>query len=106
MDMDVIVGFDWDEGNVRKNVRHGVSLGEAEQVFLNRPLATVPDTRHSQDEVRYHALGQTNRGRRLQVSFTLRGGGTLIRVISARDMSRKERMTYDQEAEAYTQIQE
>ncbi len=100
MDMDVIVGFDWDEANVRKNERHGVSSEEAEQVFLNRPLVTVPDERHSQDEARYHALGRTDNGRKLHVTFTLRGSGTLIRIISARDMSRKERSIYEQEDEA------
>jgi hypothetical protein len=100
MDKDVIVGFDWDEGNARKNLRHDVSQEEAEQVFLNRPLMAVPDLKHSLEEARSHALGQTNAGRRLHVTFTLRGGGTLIRVISARDMSRKERLIYEQKDEA------
>ena len=55
----------------------------------------VPDTKHSAEEPRYHALGETDQGRRLHVTFTLRSDGTLIRVISARDMHRKERMIYD-----------
>lgn len=97
MDMDVIVGFDWDDGNSRKNLRHGVSHEEAEQVFLNQPRVVSSDAKHSQAESRYHALGRTNTGRRLHVTFTLRGSGTLIRVISARDMSRKERLLYEQE---------
>lgn len=97
MDMDVIVGFDWDDGNRRKNQRHGVSHEEAEQVFLNQPLVVSSDSKHSQTEPRYHALGRTQTGRRLHVTFTLRGAGTLIRVISAREMSRKERALYGQE---------
>lgn len=97
MDMDVIVGFDWDEGNFRKNLRHGVSHEEAEQVFLNQPLVVSSDATHSQKELRYNALGRTHADRWLHVTFTLRGKSTLIRVISARDMSRKERLLYEQE---------
>jgi len=92
-----IVGFDWDAGNERKSAnKHGVSQGEAEQVFFNRPLLLLEDDRHSLAEPRFHALGATNEGRRLHITFTLRGGDTLIRVISARDMHRKERAVYAQ----------
>jgi len=42
------------------------------------------------------ALGKTHAGRRLQITFALREDGTLIRVISARDMHRKERSIYEQ----------
>ena len=93
-----IVGFEWDAGNARKSMdRHGVSQAEAEQVFLNEPLLVLEDTRHSATESRFHALGRTLANRRLHVTFTLRGGGTLIRVISARDMHRKERRIYERE---------
>jgi uncharacterized protein len=96
--LDLVQGFQWDAGNDRKNaVRHGVSQAEAEQVFFNDPLVAV-DTRHNQEEPRFHALGQTDDGRLLHVTFTLRDGGRLIRVISARDMHRKERMRYASEA--------
>jgi uncharacterized protein len=92
-----ITGFEWDEGNQRKSVdKHHVTQPEAEQVFFNAPLLVVPDSRHSTDEPRYHALGRTNQDRLLHVTFTLRAGGTLIRVISARDMHRKERAFYEQ----------
>jgi len=92
-----VVGFDWDAGNARKSVdRHGVSQTEAEQVFFNEPLLLVADERHSVAERRFHALGVTSDGRRLHVTFTLRRNETLIRVISARDMHRKERATYAQ----------
>ena len=93
-----IEGFDWDEGNSRKNIdKHGVSHVEAEQVFLNEPLLVTADTRHSEHEARLHALGRTDAGRALHVTFTLCRDDTLIRVISARAMHRKERFRYDQE---------
>ena len=93
-------GFDWDEGNSRKSIdKHSVSQAEAEQVFFNPPLLVVADPKHSALEPRYHALGITDDGRRLHVSFTLRAAGTLIRVISARDMHRKERAIHDQASE-------
>ena len=99
IDFGRVVGFDWDAGNARKSVeKHDVSQFEAEQVFFNEPLLLVEDREHSKDETRYNALGRTDIGRELHVTFTLREGGTLIRVISARDMHRKERARYDEEA--------
>lgn len=99
IDLSLIEGFDWDEGNARKSEeRHGVTRVEAEQVFSSDPLLLLMDEEHSNVEERYHALGRTNQGRKLFVSFTLRAGGQVIRVISARDMSRKERARYDEEA--------
>ena len=96
MDFARITGVDWDAGNARKNDRHGVSMAEAEQVFFNAPLLVVDDEKHSQHEARHHALGRTHEGRLLHLTFTLRSAGSLIRVISARDMHRKERMIYEQ----------
>lgn len=99
IDFSRIIGFDWDDGNSRKSARkHDVSQPEAEQVFFNDPLLVVPDVKHSAEEVRLHALGHTDEGRLLHITFTLRDDGTLIRVISARDMNRKERTLYAQEA--------
>jgi uncharacterized DUF497 family protein len=92
-----IAGFDWDSGNSRKSAdKHDVSQSEAEQLFFNAPLLLFADAKHSQKEARYHALGKTDTARQLHVTFTLRNGGTLIRVISARDMHRKERTIYEQ----------
>lgn len=92
-----VTGFDWDEGNSRKSVeKHGVSQSEAEAIFFNDPLLVLEDAKHSQTEARYHALGETDDARLLHITFTLRQGGTLIRVISARDMHRKERAIYEQ----------
>jgi uncharacterized DUF497 family protein len=91
-----IEGFDWDEGNARKSAdKHNVNQAEAEQVFFNEPLVVVPDEKHSLTEARFHALGCAESGRHLHVTFTVRQTGTLIRVISARDMHRKERAWYD-----------
>ena len=98
-DLSQIEGFEWDEGNNRKSIdKHAVSQAEAEQVFFNEPLLIVEDVRHSSYEIRLHALGQTDAGRLLHISFTLRGNAKLIRVISARTMHRKERLRYEQEA--------
>ena len=91
----VIDGFDWDEGNAQKNDAHDVSMVEAEQVFFNEPLLLLEDTKHSESELRLHALGKTNEDRRLHITFTLRQGNTKIRVISARDMHKKERLYYE-----------
>ena len=96
IDLTRITHFDWDEGNVRKNDKHEVSMAEAEQVFFNKPLLLIADMKHSQGELRFHALGQTDDGRTLHITFTLRISGEKIRVISARDMHKKERAIYEQ----------
>jgi hypothetical protein len=87
-------GFDWDEGNVLKNwVKRRVTAAECEQIFFNRPLVVTEDVGHSQAEGRMYALGQTDGGKLLLVVFTFRRN--LIRVISARGMSKKERKEYE-----------
>ena len=91
-------GFDWDKGNIEKTwLKHKVSPVECEQIFFNEPLLVVEDPKHSQRERRYYALGHTDNGRLLFVAFTIRKN--LIRVISARDMSRKERKKYEKNQE-------
>ena len=91
-------GFDWDEGNLLKNwEKHDVSVAECEQVFFNRPLLAQPDVKHSKAETRFYVLGQSDTGRPLFVVFTIRD--QKIRVISARDMSRKERGSYERYGE-------
>ena len=90
-------GFEWDDGNARKSeAKHGVSQAEAEQVFFNQPLIILEDGRHSRHEQRFNAMGITEDARWLHITFTLRNVGTLIRVISARDMHRKEKTLYEQ----------
>jgi hypothetical protein len=92
------IGFDWDDGNFRKNEKHGVHPIEIEQVFANRPVLIVPDAVHSIAEERFLALGTTDDARQLAVVFTLRESGSRIRPISARPMNRKERAHYEKEA--------
>ena len=95
IDLSTIAGFDWDENNREKNWnKHGVLASECEEVFFNLPLLLQADTPHSQKEPRYYVLGHTNLGRRLFIAFTVREDK--IRVISARDMSKKERTIYEQ----------
>ena len=50
IDWTKITGFDWDEGNTRKNEKHGVTMAEAEQVFFNAPLLVLEDSRHNNQE--------------------------------------------------------
>lgn len=88
-------GFEWDDGNTTKNVLgHGVSQAEAEEVFFQTPLLFLEDPAHSDTETRLLALGMTADGRLLTAAFTVRNNR--IRIISVRDMSRKERRAYDQ----------
>lgn len=86
-------GFDWDEGNRGKNLRHAVQDWECEQIFFNEPLVVLGDPKHSLAEDRFAAFGQTDSGRMLVVIYTIRN--QKIRVISARDMNKKERQFYE-----------
>lgn len=95
IDFSSVVGFDWDVDNRDKNwEKHQVANSECEEVFFNLPLLLQPDEIHSRMESRYYVLGQTNAGRKLFVVFTIRS--EKIRVISARDMSMRERKIYEQ----------
>jgi uncharacterized DUF497 family protein len=88
-------GFQWDRGNAEKNrLKHGVTSTECEEVFFHEPLIAVEDVRHSDEEPRLYVLGKTDAERWLFVVFTIRDRS--IRVISARDMSRRERNIYEQ----------
>ena len=95
LDLDLIVGFQWDQGNAEKSdQKHDVLPSESEEIFFNDPLLLNHDPKHSQSEPRFLALGITHESRLLTVVFTLRENNTLIRVISARDQHRKERLVY------------
>ena len=87
------IGFQWDKGNIEKNcLNHGVNPSECEQIFFNLPLVARDDIKHSQEENRYYALGKTDTDRFLFIVFTIRKNH--IRIISARDMNKKERQVY------------
>jgi hypothetical protein len=90
-----VLGFQWDVGNLQKSAqKHDVHPTESEEIFFNTPLIVSNDEKHSNNEKRYLVLGITNKKRFLTVIFTLRESDTLIRVISARDQHRKERVVY------------
>ena len=94
-DLEKCVGFEWDEGNQGKNwKKHLVSDGETEEVFFNDPRVAGADPAHSKKERRYFVLGQTNGRRPLFVVFTIRGKH--IRVISVREMTKREMRRYRQ----------
>lgn len=89
------ISFDWDKGNRDKNLKkHNVTDREAEEVFKNRPTFIFKDEKHSLVEKRYMIWGTTNTGRKLAVIFTIRKNK--IRVISSRDMHKKERREYEE----------
>ena len=88
-------GFDWDKGNIEKNwLKHKVSSVESEQIFFNEPIIILDDPKHTISEKRFAAFGCTDAGRLLAVIFTKRS--KLLRVISARDMNRRERKFYEE----------
>lgn len=98
-------GVDWDDANLAKNwEKHRVTPWECEQAFFNMPLVVADDLVHSTVEPRYYVLGQTDAERRLSIVFTVRK--RRIRVISARDMSPKERRAYHEETQKNTDVQE
>ena len=87
------IGFQWDSGNSDKNwISHQVTKSECEQIFFNQPLLIGNNEIHSKTEIRYYALGKTDDERKLFIVLTIRE--KLICVISARDMSKKEREVY------------
>ncbi|MBN1494074.1 MAG: BrnT family toxin [Candidatus Omnitrophica bacterium] len=87
-------GFEWDKHNTRKNwEKHKITPYEAEQIFFNQPLIVADDEEHSQTERRFYALGRTDLNKKLFVVFTIRN--KVIRVISARKMSEKEKRSYE-----------
>jgi uncharacterized DUF497 family protein len=98
IDLSTLEGFEWDDGNREKNwTHHKVHWTEAEEAFLNEPVMLIPDPHHSQIENRLALLGRTLADRRLAIVFTVRKNR--VRVISARDMSKKERRIYDETLE-------
>lgn len=96
-------GFVWDDANRDKNQhRHKVTWWECEEVFFNQPLYMHPDVRHSEREERFYVLGKTNRSRFLFMVFTRHR--SRVRIISARDMHKKERKVYLEKAQKDSQV--
>ena len=89
--------FDWGKGNINKNLlKHRVTDKETEEIFANNPKFIIEDEKHSIKEKRYMLWGITNKERKLTVIFTIRKNK--IRIISSRDMNRKERSFYEKES--------
>ena len=96
-------GFEWDDGNSNKNWHlHRVSDSECEEIFFNLPLIIALAKKGSSNESRFFALGRTESGRRLFVALTIRG--KLIRVISAREMTRSEGRKYAEKIKRDSEI--
>ena len=87
--------FEWDRNKAASNLsKHGVSFDEARTVFDDTFYIDFYDPDHSYDEQRYIIVGQSVQSRLLVVSYTERGN--VIRLISSRRATRKERETYEE----------
>ena len=87
-------GFDWNKWNVDKNwIKHKVSIKECEEIFFDKSKKILNDLLHSSREKRYIILGKTLKKRLLYAVFTVRRNK--IRIISARDINKKEIKLYE-----------
>lgn len=87
--------FEWNPDKAEKNIeKHGVSFIEASTVFSDPLSITYDDPDHSYNENRYIIIGLSSHGKLLFVSHTEKDD--LIRIISARELTRKERKQYEQ----------
>lgn len=85
--------FQWDKGNTGKNLKHNVKDQEAEESFMDENKIVYRDLIHSGKEERFILIGKTKQDRLLFISFTYRG--KKVRIISARDINRKEVPIYE-----------
>lgn len=91
-----VKAFEWDSGNIDKNwKKHRVANKESEEAFLDKFLLTGRDIKHSTLEVRHLLYGQSKKGKYLAISFTFRFN--FIRIISARQMNKKEIINYEKQ---------
>lgn len=89
------VVFEWSAAKAKANVqKHGVSFDEAATVFLDPLALTFPDPDHSGGEEREITIGHTTGRRVVFVSHNLRGDR--IRIMSARQATRRERRQYEE----------
>lgn len=97
------ITFEWDKGNTDKNYKkHKVSNRDAEEVFENEPKFIFGDEKHSAKEKRHMIWGVTDKGKKLSIFFTIRN--YKVRIISARDMNKKERREYEEKIKKDTKI--
>ena len=96
-----LLDIQWDDAKARANAaKHGVTFARAATVMLDPLALTVFDSAHSDTEERWFTLGQASDGQLLAVSHThqvLDGNHTCIRLISAREATRREREHYENE---------
>ncbi|MFL5381627.1 MAG: BrnT family toxin [Longimicrobiaceae bacterium] len=86
---------EWDPEKAAANAaRHGVTFSEAATVLADPLAIDLPDPDHSIEEERLLLLGQSENGRLLIVTLTVRGD--IVRIISAKPMTSRERRTYEQ----------
>lgn len=96
-------GFEWDDGNSNKNWHlHRVTDGECEEIFFNRPIIIKFDKLRKSKEQRFYALERTDVDRYIYVAFTIRA--RLLRVVSARNMTRSEERKYEEKAKRDSNI--
>ena len=87
--------FEWDAAKAAINVRkHGIAFEEAMTVFLDELAVPFQDVVHSE---RLVLVGHSSIGRILLVIFTERMPGGILRIISARRASKRERRAYEEE---------
>ena len=91
-----MIEFEWDEKKAQSNAKkHGVSFTEARSVFFDEYASQFFDVKHSESEDRFILLGLSDRSRILIVCHCERSHGQLIRLISARKATARERQYYE-----------
>ena len=87
--------FDWDENKNRINLeKHGITFEEASTVFFDDRAILFDDPEHSIDEYRFLLLGMSETAKVCIVCHCYRESDTVIRIISARQATRKEEERY------------
>ena len=93
-----MIRFEWHEAKNRANQRkHGAPFEEAQTVFLDERAVEFDDPDHSADEDRFLLLGRSFKLRVLVVCHCLRDKASVIRIISARRATSKERRVYQRQ---------
>jgi len=89
------VAFEWDDGKNTLNKRkHRISFEEALTVFADNDALLLPDPDHSTGEERFILMGFSASLRMLVVCHCYRRSGEVIRIISARKATKRERADY------------
>ncbi len=97
VDFSNINAFQWDIGNSKKPKKHGLSIEEVDEAFFDDQRIVFDDWKHSITEKRFTLLGKTKQERIVNVTFTIRN--RKIRVITARDINKKEVFLYEKAIE-------